>query len=89
MKQLWDIIRIIEKALQHNDEGVKAYARRLATKYRQEGDDSFADSYGRYILTAVTVGWMTSAPVPLKWLSTCWKNRKKTLRRILSCLHVC
>ena len=43
MKQLWDIIRIIEKALQHNDEGVKAYARRLATKYRQEGDNNFTD----------------------------------------------
>ena len=41
--QKWEIIHIIDKALQHKDDGVKAYARKLADKYRQEGENKFAD----------------------------------------------
>jgi hypothetical protein len=41
--QKWEIIHIIDKALHHKDDGVKAYARKLADKYRQEGENKFAD----------------------------------------------
>ena len=43
MKYKWEIIHIIDKALQHKDDGVKAYARKLAERYRQEGEENFAD----------------------------------------------
>ena len=43
MEHKWEIIHLIEKALKHQDDGVKAYARKLATKYRQEGDEKFSD----------------------------------------------
>lgn len=40
----WEIVRIIEKALKHKDDGVKAYTRKLADKYYKEGHEKFADA---------------------------------------------
>lgn len=45
----WEIVRIIEKAMKHKDDGVKAYARKLADKYNKEGYDKFANA----ILSAI------------------------------------
>lgn len=39
----WEVIHLIEKALQHKDEGVKAYALMLAKKYSKDGQDKYAD----------------------------------------------
>ena len=39
----WEVIHLIEKALQHKDDGVKAYARKLAHKYNKDGQDKYAD----------------------------------------------
>lgn len=43
MKQKWEIIRIIEKGLKGDMELLKNYARKLAEKYKSEGEDDFAD----------------------------------------------
>ena len=39
----WEVIHLIEKAMQHKDDGVKAYARKLAHKYNKDGQDKYAD----------------------------------------------
>lgn len=44
-----ETVRIIEKALKHDDEGVKAYTRKLADFYRKEGKDNIADNILSYI----------------------------------------
>ena len=40
----WEVVHIIDKALKHKDDGVKAYARKLADKYYREGHEKFADA---------------------------------------------
>lgn len=45
----WEVVRIIEKAMKHKDDGVKTYARKLADKYHKEGHEEFADA----ILSAI------------------------------------
>ena len=40
----WEVVHIIDKALKHKDDGVKAYARKLADKYYKEGHEKFADA---------------------------------------------
>lgn len=44
-----ETLRIIEKALKHDDEGVKAYTRKLAEFYRKEGKNNIADNILSYI----------------------------------------
>ena len=40
----WEVVHIIDKAMKHKDDGVKAYARKLADKYYREGHEKFADA---------------------------------------------
>ena len=40
----WEVVHIIDKAMKHKDDGVKAYARKLANKYYREGHEKFADA---------------------------------------------
>ncbi|MBP3732450.1 MAG: hypothetical protein J6I84_04315 [Bacilli bacterium] len=44
MKISYTIVRVLEAAIRHDDEKVKAYARRLSTEYRNAGYNSLADS---------------------------------------------
>lgn len=39
MERYYEVLRIIEKGLQHNDEGLKSYARRLAEKLKGEDEE--------------------------------------------------
>ena len=39
MKRHYEILRIIEKGLQHNDEGLKSYARRLAENLKEDDEE--------------------------------------------------
>lgn len=45
----WEVVRIIEKAMKHEDDGVRTYAHKLADKFYKEGHKKFADA----ILSAV------------------------------------
>ena len=45
----WEVVHIIDKAMKHKDDGVKAYARKLADKYNKKGHEKFADA----ILSAI------------------------------------
>ena len=49
MERHFEILRILDKAMRHDDNGVKAYARKLAKKYREAGDSEFADLILSYI----------------------------------------
>lgn len=44
-----DVFRILQFAMQHEDDKVKAYARNLAKKYRAANNDTVADLILAYI----------------------------------------
>lgn len=44
-----DVFRIVQFAMQHEDDKVKAYTRNLAKKYRNIGNDTVADILLAYI----------------------------------------
>lgn len=74
----WEVVHIIDKAMKHKDDGVKAYARKLADKYYREGHEKFADA----VLSAigekeVPMATMDSDHEKMKVVTLCGSTRFK------------
>ena len=74
----WEVVHIIDKAMKHKDDGVKAYARKLADKYYKEGHEKFADA----VLSAirekeVPMATMDSDHEKMKVVTLCGSTRFK------------